>query len=188
VRRILFPAWLFSVLFTGCTITKVVHHGDDDFASKLNQRGLYKTGTVAASDGRMFEARAIRLDGDSLTFMRVWDRRIAAVSSPEVIKMGAHQVRDIKFVDHGNGAIEGLLFGAVGGFAVGFGIGAASAHESCEGFLDLTCGSPASVGAGFGILFAMPSALVGLIGGAVRGKQYRFQFNPTRPIRYGRPD
>ena len=138
-------------------------------------------GAIATRDGNQYRARAIRMDGDSLSFLTVPSSAAGANNVPEVVQIAASDIETIEFLSHGTGAVEGLLFGAAAGFLVGFTIGAVEADKHCGWDDVLFCGDPASVGRRFGL----PSALIGLIGGAINGKHYRFDFRARRtPRRY----
>jgi len=184
MKSLIHSALLLAVFLTGCTISKTTTRQDDRFAAELTRVGMRQTGKVTARDGSTYRARAIRIEGDSLTFLRVASRRTPAEAVPEVVHLGLNDLFDVEFVDHGNGALEGLGLGTLGGFVVGFAIGATSAHEPCEGWFDMTCGSPSEVGGAWGLVVSLPSGFFGLIGGALRGKHRRFEFTEHGPRRY----
>lgn len=177
-------ALLFAVVLTGCTISRTTTRKDSRFAADLTSRGMLQSGKVTTLHGSTYRARAIRLEGDSLIFMKVPSRTAPVEAIPEVVRIGSNDLLDVDFVDHGNGALEGLAFGVLGGFVVGFALGASSAHQPCEGWFDWTCGTPSQVGAGFGLALGLPSGFIGLIGGAIRGKHHRFEFTDREPGRH----
>ena len=169
------------VTATGCTSTSVTSRNDADFETSINKRALTRTAKVTMRNGRRYEARDLRLEGDSVSFLNKHPEPAGSGTHPIVTRMAADEIFQVEFVSHGDGAAEGLFKGLLSGFLTGFAFGAAAAHEPCEGFLDFTCGSKLGVGSGFGVVFALPGAVVGLVGGGVVGRRYQYVFNPTHP-------
>jgi len=164
----------------GCATTRVSYRDDADFVSTMNARGDKATAKVVMKNGTTHEARALRLEGDSISFLSavVAPAKAVAETAPEIFRFAADEVHHVEFVSHVNGAVEGLSRGAVGGFLIGFAFGAATAHRPCSTWFDLTCGSLLEVGAAYGMLLGAQSALVGLVAGGIKGRRYRYDFVP----------
>ena len=91
-----------------------------------------------------------------------------------------------KIIDkqHGQGALDGLGYGFLGGFTLGAIIGIAATdpdHQSSE-FMDATPRDYGEGALGYGLVFAIPSALVGLPVGAITGHKYIYIIN-EQPIK-----
>lgn len=159
---------VFAFILEGCSATTIV--GPESSAAnhvamsygKLNRvlnDGLNNKATIIFADGRECEAEQIQVGKDSTQFVDVDSGGARRVNTSNILR--------IERTDRFSGAVEGLFLGALGGGAVGFGLGSLSSDEGeWSGF-------GKAILAGLGV-FAGGS--VGLIIGVVRGHHSGYEF------------
>ncbi|MGA7307176.1 MAG: hypothetical protein WBW88_20085 [Rhodothermales bacterium] len=150
------------LLTSGCVSTQWSNSNDREFVDKINRRGRKETATIVTRDGQTLKGRALRIEGDSVSYLN-----IQPDVEPSVGRIASDQVASIRFKSSELGMLYGIGFGA----ALGFGAGVLLA-VTCDGWL---CPPPAKAGA----LFALPGALLGGITGALVGTDNRFELLRT---------
>lgn len=109
--RVLGAALIFMT-FAGCTSVRSVDvNGGETSYSDVNRGVRGKVARVTLRDGRKMDVVGVRVDAESLTWL---DRKANSVES-----VPTRQVREVRVVSAGSGALRGLLFGVVTGAAVG---------------------------------------------------------------------
>jgi len=132
--------------------------------------------------GQMYAASGFRVDGGQASFMV----ESAGSPEPQVVRVDADQISEVRHTGRGKGALQGLLIGAVSGALFGAALGATTTTDNCSG--DALCGLSRSDWAGIGaIVFTPPGMLVGALVGASRGatKTYRLERPGSGVLRPG---
>jgi len=111
MRSVFLAAALF---LSGCTHAYVIHGATGRAARDINARAAYQRATVTLLDGRRLETSGFHIRLDSATW-----------STPRPVSMGAplSNVAEIRFFSRGEGGMEGLGLGLLGGALVGATLG-----------------------------------------------------------------
>lgn len=160
-------AWLLLTIgVTGiaCTTTTTVGSLSDGAAGRWLAENTSSETTVETK-GSASGLDDVRIEAASPTEVRFRAR------SGQVLPID--RVRRITARNHWLGGLEGALVGAGAGVAAGVLVGllATTRSSSATAPCDDICLSPAETGAFVGLLFGVPSLVVGLIGGAIKGHQ-----------------
>lgn len=148
--RISFCLCLIGLLVSGCSSTI-----DLTSAVDVNRKIGEGTATVYLKSGQEHNAQEVHVRTDSTVFV---DR-----STEEILQFPTGDIQSIYITHRGAGAIEGLLFGGLGGYALG--LASASGISTNEG------------GRGAAIFISLVAGGVGgLVYGAVKGHDYTFVF------------
>jgi hypothetical protein len=154
VMRALFRGmFLFlSVILAGCASTTRI--GSPDDANRMIGSG---SALLVLRTGEQLDVRSIHCEADSLSFVDG--------ETDSACRMAIHEIQSVHVRHYGAGAIEGFLFGAIGGGAVGWlaGIGLPSSGEENLGKGLLAAGGIVCGGLG------------GLVVGAVSGHDHTYE-------------
>lgn len=159
---------LLALVLAGCTHVQPAPLSTPEGRAAVTDRAVGKTVTLVFAGGESARAYAPAVAADSVTW---WDAEGGGARSAPTAALA-----EVRFVDRGRGAFEGLGLG----FAVGAGFGAALGTlvglTDGGGFLSLTPVEGALLGAaGWGQL----GAGVGLVGGLDRGSQAVYRPAPA---------
>jgi len=149
----------------GCTHTREITKGNQaEYFQEINNYDGGRTMTVNLTDNTEFNTNFLTVAGDSTFFMYGKTNNIKAVKTSEI--------REISQNYTGNGFLEGLACGALGGFTFGFFIGLASGDDT-KGFISFSAETKAFIsGIGLGLL----SGTVGSVIGLTAGSNYKYMF------------
>ena len=145
---------LLIVCFLGCSSTHRLRPAHEaDFAS-LNNRAFLKKVMVTFVDGRKIKVANLRMTSDST----YWNNpQIKQQPSPTYMAVATSQIKEVRFIRRGRGAVDGMGFG----LPLGLIYGVSQAGEACA-----NCLIPISAGEivlGLGIFGAILGAPVGAI-------------------------
>lgn len=155
-----------ALLATGCTRSSYLTVGETwqtDELRNLNEKASRKRAALTLSRGREFQAEALRIDPDSVTWLDPKTKKVHSAASAEVLS--------VSFKDHGRGAGQGLGLGVLFGGLLLAPVGLASGDDpACARdawiCLRLEAEQKAALTGAFG---AGLGGLIGLISGAGSG-------------------
>ncbi len=172
------------LVLTGCTTVKTVDLSDStaeesvsvkgsrtvSYAS-VNKRAQRKKAHVRLADGRTLKVARLQVTRDSTSWLDSGTRRFETVATADI--------KEIRFVKHGKGALEGLgggllmgaAFGAILGFAGGDDPPCQSGTWFCWRF---TAGEKAAFGA---VALGAVGGLLGVLTGAGVGSNETYHFS-----------
>jgi hypothetical protein len=160
-RMILMLSMIYFL--SGCaTNIMVIPENLDNHLPRINQNGEKYSGIILLDDGKMVSMKELWSSGDSVYFK--------SKSSDENLKVSLKDIEAIKFIKHGEGAVQGLGLGILIGSISGFGIGLASGDDP-PGFLSFTAEEKGAI---FGVALGLVGGFVGIIGGAASGSKENY--------------
>jgi uncharacterized protein YceK len=148
-------AALSIVLLSGCSTTASLVS-----PTEANQKVGDGSAVLNLRSGRSYRCRDVQVGMDSTRFV---DR-----TTDSVVVVQTHDLKSVEVTHHAGGALEGLLFGGIGG--AGFGLLAGSGM-----------GQGGDEGMGKGLLVlatTVVGATGGVIIGVIKGHNYTFIFPP----------
>lgn len=153
---------LAIIYFSACSSTYRLKEGDLSI-NEFNEELREKTVTIYLTNGQKHDAHNVSVNDQLIYWI---DKQSGATQA-----IPTNQVDHILDKHHGQGALDGLGSGFLGGFAFGaiIGIAATDPDHKTSGFVDLTPRNYAEGAFGYGIGFAIPTALIGLPIGALAG-------------------
>ena len=111
---------LSIVCLLGCTSTYRLRPAhEEDFAS-LNNHAVLKKAIVTFANGRKIKVENLRMTSDSTYWI---DPQTLKQTSPTEIAMVTSNIKEVRFISRGTGALTGMLIVAPIGAAVGFAAG-----------------------------------------------------------------
>lgn len=169
---------ILLVASAGCSSSKTVTTDDPSTGqrlSEINARAASKPARITLRDGTDLKVRALRIDPDSASWLDS--------ETHDVVSVATHEITDVAFTDHGQGAVKGLLFGALSTGLVLGGLGLASGDDPpCSRgtwfCFRYTAEEKASM---LGVAGAATGGLVGLITGALSGQRDTYHIEATIP-------
>ena len=152
----------------GCSHSETLQFAEAGRLAQFNAEAADRAATVTLLSGGEYAARALQVAPDSTSWLNP--------ESNEVVSVPTYDVADVRFRNHGRGAVNGLVGGAVGAGLFGFLIGLASGSEPEPCLLFCTAGEKATaLGVGFGLF----GGVLGLIGGAASGSEEVYRVDVT---------
>lgn len=146
-----------AIAFTGCTSTRVVDTQAPSPYAEVNEAVQGRVVQVQLADGRALQATDLDVAPDVASYVDA-DGQMHTVATD--------RIEQIRLIQHGRGALEGIGIGLLTGGGGGALVGLMSA-STC-GKDDWFCG-PGFNAAVFGTLFGAIGGAIGLISGTVRG-------------------
>ena len=142
-----------SLLVSGCSSTVELPSAVD-----ANRKIGDGAATIFLKSGQQYDTREVHVHADSTQFV---DRK-----TEDVLQFSTREIQSIQVTHHGGGALEGLLFGGLGGGVLGLTLGIGTGTSGDEGM-------------GKGLLL-LTGLAVGSVGGftygAITGHDYTFVF------------
>jgi hypothetical protein len=108
---------LFCSLLYGCTTTVPIRS-----PLELNRRLQNSSAEIISKSGSIYNGISVQATNDSINFIRKDDSCRASIRTQDVAS--------VKITHHLPGALEGLMFGGLGGLGVGLVLGIPMASES----------------------------------------------------------
>ena len=144
-------ALIAGISLPGCSSTVELASATD-----ANRKIGNNDAIVRLRSGQEYEAREVHVRDDSTRFV---DCKLE-----ETVQIPTRSIETIRISHHGGGAMEGLLFGGLGGGALGFGLGVGPGNHGDEG-----------MGKGLLLISGLAVGTVGgLVIGAIEGHVYTF--------------
>ena len=155
---------LSIIYFCACSSTYSLKDGDitpDKLKEKINGGSV----TLVLTNGEEYNCDNLLIKEQLVYWIDSHSGATQSVPTNELYKILAK--------NHGKGALEGLGYGFLGGFALGaiVGIVTTDPDHKTSGFVDLTPRNYSEGALGYGIGFGIPAALIGLPLGAIAGHQ-----------------
>lgn len=164
ITRLLFVI-ILSFITLNCTHTRYIQDNNSEESllnyKTIEERSKTEPAKIVTTKGT-YSATHIRISPDSTLFIET--------KSGDEIEL-ATKYLEIYFRDSGKGALEGMGIGFLVGFGIGFPLGFASYQEG--GIVNL---GDSRFGSGLvgGLIFAVPSTVIGLIVGASNGGEDKY--------------
>ncbi len=163
---------LLSVL--GCTNTSTIGFEEGQANNvralkELNKRAAKYPTTITLVGGNQFRVDALNVTPDSTSWLDPNSRAVESVATSQVV--------DVRFKNHGQGTLEGLGLGILGGAATGAFLGFVDGDDPpCERGAFICFRSTAQDKAAILAFLGAPiGGFIGMLSGAARGKTYVYQ-------------
>jgi hypothetical protein len=169
-----------ALLFAGCTNTRVVFPGDpaDRSVARLNRVAQKGNSLLVNLDDRSLSVKQLQVGSDSTTWFTL---------SGEFEVVATHSIRSVSYVNHRQGALIGIVAGALVGTAIGVGMSRSFKDDPPCSETDFVCIDVMNFSAESKKVIALTvlgggGGIIGVGIGDKIGREYIYKFEPPPPI------